>query len=58
MDTMRYDTKAKFRSKVKTCEKIRLVLESANALKITENVALNLRVCFEGINLLKITIGA
>ena len=55
---LRYDTKAKLRPKVKMCEKIGLVIEKANALRTSEKMAVNLRVCFEGINLLKITIGA
>ena len=58
MYTIRYDTKAKLRPKVKMCEKIGLVIEKANALRTSEKMAVNLRVCFEGINLLKITIGA
>ena len=55
---LRYDTKAKLRPKVKMCEKIGLVIEKANVLRTSEKMAVNLRVCFEGINLLKITIGA
>ena len=58
LEGIRYDTKAKLRPKVKMCEKIGLVIEKANVLRTSEKMAVNLRVCFEGINLLKITIGA